>query len=193
MTGKLFIQIKIVKIKFYFFILLFSVCNFSFAQEEANEKEEDHIPKIRAAIMMANSHVPHATEGGKSVSIIPTWGADIDYFFHPRWSVAFQTDIKLQTFQVEDGETLLERSYPFSTALVMHYHALRHWSFFAGPGYEFEKTENLTFFRIGTEYSFEITENFEIGLNLAYENKKEIYNAWTFGIAFNKKIWEKRD
>ena len=33
--------------------------------------------------MIANSHVPQATEGGKEVAIIPTWGFDLDYFFHP--------------------------------------------------------------------------------------------------------------
>ena len=33
--------------------------------------------------MMANSHVPNATEGGKKIAIIPTWGFDLDYFFHP--------------------------------------------------------------------------------------------------------------
>lgn len=174
-------------------ILLVALCLISGISIAQESEEEEHIPKIRAAIMMANSHVPHAVEGDKSVAIIPTWGMDIDYYFHPRWSVAFQTDIKLQTFQVEDGETLLERSFPFSTALVMHYHALRHWSFYLGPGYEFEKNENLTFFRLGSEYSFEITESFEIALNLVYENKKEIYNSWTFGIAFNKRLWEKAD
>lgn len=168
----------------------------SFSQEIENteeELEEEHVPKIRAAIMMANSHVPTATEGDKKVAIIPAWGADIDYYFHPKWSVALQMDLKLQSFEVEDGESTLERSYPFSVAPVIHYHALRHWSFYVGPGYEFEKNENLTFFKLGTEYGFEISENFEIALNLSYENKKEIYNSWNFGIAFNKKIWEKRD
>jgi hypothetical protein len=46
--------------------------------------------------------------------------------------------------------------------------------------------------RIGTEYSFEITENFEIALNFIYENKDEVFDALTFGIAFNKKLWEKK-
>jgi len=74
----------------------------------------------------------------------------------------------------------------------MHYHALRHWSFYLGPGYEFESHENLFLVKAGTEYSFEITEDFEIALNLIYENKEEVYDAWTFGIAFNKKLWEKK-
>jgi hypothetical protein len=46
--------------------------------------------------------------------------------------------------------------------------------------------------KVGTKYSFEITEDFEIALNVMYENKEEVYDAWTFGIAFNKKLWEKK-
>jgi hypothetical protein len=175
--------------KVFLFILLFFVAQFAVAQDtESNE----HKSKIRGAIMIANSHVPHATEGGKEVVIIPTWGFDVDYFFHSRWSVAMQGDVKLQSFEVKDGETLLERTNPFAAALVIHYHTLRHWSFYAGPGYEFEGHENFFLVKAGTEYSFEITENFEIALNLFYENKEEVYDGWTFGIAFNKKLWEKK-
>jgi len=39
--------------------------------------------------------------------------------------------------------------------------------------------------------SGKITDNFEIGLNLIYESKEEVYDALTFGIAFNKTLWEK--
>lgn len=142
--------------------------------------------------MMAYSHVPQATESGKEVAIIPTWGFDVDYFFYPRWSVALQGDVKLQSFEVEEGNARLERSYPLAISSVLHYHALRHWSFYAGPGYELEGHENLFMLKMGTEYSFEISEDFEIALNLIYENKEEVYDAFTFGVAFNKVLWNKK-
>lgn len=165
-------------------------CGLVSAQETNSEEFK---PKIRGAIMMANSHVPTATEGGKKVAIIPTWGFDVDYFFHPRWSLALQGDIKLQSFEVEDhNNAVLQRTNPFALTMAIHYHALRHWSFYTGPGYEFEKHKNLFLVKVGTEYSFEITEDFEIALNLIYENKQEVYDAWTFGIAFNKRLWEKK-
>lgn len=93
---------------------------------------------------------------------------------------------------MKHGETNLKRTYPFASAVCMHYHALHHWSFYAGPGYELEGHENLFLVRLGTEYSFEISENFEIALNLIYENKEEVYDTWTFGIAFNKVLLEKK-
>lgn len=174
--------------KLLLLVILTSAAGLAKAQEAGKEFK----PKVRGAIMMANSHVPTATEGGKKVSIIPTWGFDVDYYFHPRWSVAIQGDIKLQSFEVEDGVTELTRTNPLAFTGVIHYHALRHWSFYIGPGYELEKHENLFLVKTGTEYSFEVTENFEIALNLMYENKQDIYDAWTFGIAFNKKLWEKK-
>jgi hypothetical protein len=153
--------------------------------------EEPHRPMVRGAIMMADSHVPHATEAGRAVAIIPAWGFDVDYYFHKRWSLAVQADIKLQSFEIEQDNVVFERTNPVAVAAVLHYHTLRHWSFFAGPGYEFERHENFYLVRAGTEYSFEVTEDFEIGLNLIYENKESVYDAWTFGIAFNKKLWQK--
>lgn len=158
------------------------------AQEEEVEKFS---PQIRVALITANSHVPEAFEGEKRVPVIPAWGFDVDYFFHPKWSLGLQADLKLQSFEVKDDGVILERSYPFSLAPVIHYHFVRHWSLYLGPGWEFEKTENLYFLKLGTEYSFELSETFEIALNVAYENKQEIYNSWTFGIAFNKRIWKK--
>jgi len=172
------------------YLLLILIIRTAGAQEKENA---EHKPKIRGAIMMANSHSPRTFEGGTKVTVIPTWGFDVDYFFHPRWSVALQGDIKLQSFEVEEeNNVLLERNFPVALATVIHYHALRHWSFYLGPGYELESHENLFLVRAGTEYSFEITENFEIALNLIFENKTEVYDTWTFGIAFNKKLWEKK-
>ncbi|MFD2201043.1 hypothetical protein [Shivajiella indica] len=164
----------------------------SFAQEEEKDsKSLGHEPRWRGAIMMGNSHVPKAFDGEKNILVIPTWGFDLDYYFHPSWSFAFQSDIKLQSFEVKEEGALLERSFPFSTILVGHYHFKRHWSVYAGPGYEFEKNENLFLWRIGTEYSFEISENFEIALNFIYENKQNIYDTWMFGVAFNKVLGRK--
>lgn len=158
----------------------------------AQSASEAHQNKIRGAIMMANSHIPKALEGTFSGAIIPAWGFDVDYYFHPHWSVALQGDIKLQSFEVEDGDTYLARTNPVALVGVLHYHFIRRWSVFFGPGYELEEHKSLFMLRTGTEYSFEINENFEIALNLNYENKAGIYDAWTFGVAFNKKLWEKK-
>lgn len=175
------------------FLLIFLLVNLAFGQETESESEDEFKSAIRVALITGNSHVPNAFEGDKKVSIIPYWGFDVDYFVHPRWSFALQGDLKLQSFKVEREGVDLERSFPFSLATVAHYHFKRHWSVYAGPGWEFEKSENLFLWKLGTEYSFEITEKFEIALNLSYENKQEIYDSWNFGIAFNKRVWRKHE
>jgi hypothetical protein len=117
----------------------------------AQEAAETFKPKIRGAIMMANSHIPAATIDGKKITIVPTWGFDIDYVFHPKWSVAVQTDINLQSFEVKDGDVEWQRTNPFSLTGILHYHTLPHWSVYTGPGYEFESHKNLFLFKLGTE------------------------------------------
>lgn len=173
----------------FLLVVIALLSNQAFGQEEGSS----HRPKIRGAIMMANSHVPSATEGGKKVAVIPTWGFDVDYFFHRRWSAAVQGDIKIQSFEVEHGNAVLERSNPIAVAGILHYHALRHWSFYVGPGIELEQHRNLSIFKFGSEYSFEISDKFEIALNLIYVTKEDVYDEWTFGIAFNKLLWRARD
>lgn len=157
------------------------------------QDEDIHTSQLRGAIMMGNSRIPHAYEGGKSVTVIPVWGFDLDYYFHRRWSVGLQADIKLQSFEVEEkSQIILERNHPVALAVVGHYHALRNWSFYLGPGIELEESENLFLVKLGTEYSFEISEQFEIALNLIYENRDEVYDGFTFGVAFNKLLWKKK-
>ena len=149
----------------------------------AQKQELTH--PLRGAIMMANSHVPNQINTGKLMLVIPTWGFDLDYRLTKKWSVGLQSDIKLQSFTVEENGLNLVRTNPLAIAVVAHYYPIHHWSIYTGPGYEIEQHKNLVLLKLGTEYSFEISENFEIGLNLIYENKEEIYDTWTFGVAFN--------
>ncbi len=173
--------------KYITILLLISFSSSLWAQNESTEKSER---RIRGAIFMGNAHVPHATEGGKSVYVIPVWGLDIDYHFSEHWSFGIQTDIKVQSFEVERNNTVLKRSYPMAASAILHYHMKRHWTFYLGPGYEFEKEENIFMVKVGTEYGIELTEKFELGLNVMYENRNEIYDGFTIGVAFNFLLWE---
>lgn len=181
-------EIGSVLCKSSFFLGLFFFAFQIVGQVNSDRKYE---PCIDASIMMANSHVPSAIDGNKKNIIFPTWGLDINYHFFKRWAVSFQSDVKLQSFEVEENDVILKRHYPFTSAIVIHGYVMEHWSFYVGPGYEFESHRNLLVLKSGSEYNFEITDNFEIALNLSYENKQQIYDSWTFGVSFTKKLWEK--
>ena len=170
------------KIKLILFsILVSTICR-------AQDEETDFHRELRGSILMTNTHAT-GTVGKDKFIIIPTWGIDLNYLFHPRWSAALQSDIKLQSFEVKEGESVLERSYPLALAIALQYHTAKHLSFYAGPGYEIEEHENLSLIKLGSEYGFEVNKTFEIALSLAFEHKKNVYNSWVFGIAFTKQLW----
>ncbi|MCU0361325.1 MAG: hypothetical protein MUF75_11530 [Bacteroidia bacterium] len=68
----------------------------------------------------------------------PSWSFDVDYFFHPHWSVALQGDIKIASFEVEEENIVLKRSYPVSLVPVLHFHVLRQWSIYGGVGHRIQ-------------------------------------------------------
>jgi hypothetical protein len=135
---------------------------------------------------------PQAFEGDKKVAIIPTWGFDIDYRFNPKWAVYAQADLKMQSFEVEDKQdVILSRNYPISVAALAHFRPIPHWSVFVGPGREFESSKSLWIFKIGTEYAFEFSERFELGVLLMYENREELYDGWSLGVSYNFRLWHR--
>lgn len=173
------------------FLLLLCMIMLGFGVIKAqNSEEKVDLPQLRGAVIMGYSHIPQAFEGEKTVAVIPSWGLDVDYVFHHKWAVAFQTDIKLQSFEVEDrDQVVLVRNYPISISIAGVYSLMPHWRLFFGPGIEYEQSRNLWIFKLGTEYAFEISERFEIGVGLMYENRQDLYDGWTFGVSFNTRLW----
>jgi hypothetical protein len=179
--------IKLSRKRFFLLVAVFTAF-FSIAQEN-----DTKFPQLRGALVMAYSYIPQAYEGGKTVAIIPAWGLDLDYHFSRKWAIFIQNDVKLQSFEIEDeDEVVLERNFPFSIAVLGHYTPFSRLSFFAGPGIELEKNRNLWIFKIGVGYSFEISETFELGIGLIYENREELYDGLNFGVSFSYQLWEKK-
>jgi hypothetical protein len=171
-----------------FLVPLMILAQAIYAQETPKESSGQ---QLRGAVMMAYSHIPQAFEGEKTVAIIPAWGLDLGYHFSQKWAIYTQTDIKLQSFEVEDkDEVVLTRNFPVSVALLGQFHLVKHWAIFVGPGIEFERSKNLWIFKLGTEYNFEMSEILEIGVGLIYENREELYDGWTFGVTFNYRLWK---
>ncbi|MGB5318923.1 hypothetical protein, partial [Eudoraea sp.] len=61
------------------------------------------------------------------------------------------------------------------------------WGIVAGPGMEFEKNKNLFIVRIGTEYEFELGNDWGISPSLNYDFKEQ-YSTWDFSIGLSKKL-----
>ena len=96
-------------------------------------------------------------------------------------------EFEMQSYAVEhDEDAIIERVYPFISSLVLIYEPINHLAFFAGPGIEFEKSENLSIIKAGAAYNFPLPKYFGISLELSYERKNKTYDAWTLGILLGK-------
>lgn len=153
-----------------------------FAQDHEEESDKKH----RITLVMANTHVNQIVNDENQIFIIPTWGLDYHYQLSKRFALGLQNDIELMTFEVEHEGVELQRSYPFSTSLVVSAKVWKELAFFVGPGYELEKTRNFFQYVIGTEYGFRMNENWELGINLTYNNKEAYYDSWMFGFGLSR-------
>ncbi len=162
-------------------------------QEEKMGREASFRPHSRFTLMMAHYMFPHVveTETGNKNDLVPAWGVDYDYWFHPHWAIGLHSDLILQQYKIErkNDATELTRSFPVSTALVGIFKPGKHLAFVSGFGKEFEKEETLSLWNIGVEYGFELPHHWELSLNFIYEDKFHAYDSWIMGIGISKSVF----
>jgi hypothetical protein len=146
--------------------------------------------------MWGNTLVPagkNAHDESSSI-ILPTWGINYSFLFTKNLAVAWHNEIELQSYVVEKNQEFeLEREYPFVTALVLVYEPVHRLALHAGPGYEIEKSENFLILKAGVEYFFPIGNDFNLAVGFAYDNKRNLYDAWTIGISVGKFFGRKHE
>lgn len=174
-------------------LCFFQLLIFGKAQEAGNEmtgEEAAFKPHHRITLMMANAHVPTISETveGKKNYLLPAWGLDYDYWFASKWAIGLHNGIIMQQFSVEEDPPGpdLEVLYPISMSLVGLFMPLKNFTLIAGYGREFEKAENLWLLDFGMEYGFELPNEWELSLNLKYEDKLDGYDSWLFGFGVSK-------
>jgi hypothetical protein len=168
------------------------------SQEIAEKKEggESNARHHRITVMMMNAHLPKVieVEGAEKNFLVPAYGFDYDYWFNGKWGAGLHNDLILQQYTIEkigDEEEVL-REYPVSTSLVGLFKPCKHWVFVAGLGMEFEKNKNIGLLDLGVEYGWELPKNWELSLNLKYENKFNAYDSYLFGIGISKVLYSKK-
>lgn len=178
-----------------FFCLLITVAASSQDTAEKKEGEEQNAPHHRITFMMMNAHLPNVVEIGGSDKnfLVPAYGFDYDYWFNGKWGVGLHNDVILQQYTVEKtgGDKEIVRQFPVSISVVALFKPLKHWVFVTGLGMEFEKNENIGLLDLGIEYGWELPKNWELSLNMKYENKFNAYNSYLFGIGISKLLRKK--
>lgn len=167
------------------------------AQETKKEQEAFH-PHHQVGLVISHAHSFEGRneEGKRQTLLLPMWGIDYAYVFHPRWAIGLNTDIIIEKFKVEKNleggeEEIIERSYPVAPALMGIYKPNRHWSFLLGMGAEFAKEENLVVTRAGAEYSAELPKGWEAFGTFSYDMKWNAYDTWVIGMGIAKKLGKK--
>lgn len=160
------------------------------AQAVGIEKRPGERHVHRLTIMMANSHIPSANkiDSQSAVFIAPTWGFNYDYWPSEAWGFGLHTDLVLQQFKIErhHGNEIIERINPIAVNAVALYRPTTNWTFLLGVGREFEKNESFNMFCGGLEFGLELPDDWELSMNLIYDNKINTYDSWMFGVGFSK-------
>lgn len=143
---------------------------------------------------MANSFIPNSflPETDK-ILVVPTFGLNYDFIFHPKFGIGCHTDILLQQFKVEkhqDKQAII-RDNPIALCGMFVYKPWHQMCVVAGYGQEFEKHENLHMVRFGVEYEIPIRKNWELSFDLEYDYKFNTYGSLMFGVGFRKLLFSK--
>ena len=154
-------------------------------------KEETLKGAHRLTLMLGHSHLSEGiqADGKKGWKVIPSTGFDYDYWIGEHWALGLHNDVMIEDFEVEDhGNTVLERSKPFSSVVVAIFKPKKHLSFLAGMGGEFAKEENFAVTRVGIETGWEMKNHWEFGISLLYDIKWNAYDTWVFGFGISKML-----
>ncbi len=176
-----------------FVFVLFMVNPFSSGQHTEESHQAEHADRIgnthKLTVVMANSFLKNDFEESTNhVLVVPTYGFNYDFLFHPTWGVGVHTDIVLQQYKVEkhDGHETIIRENPVALVGVGLFSPIPSLTLLAGYGIELETNENIQLFRIGVEYGFHLPKHWELGVMLEFDSKINTNNSWVFGVGFSK-------
>ena len=184
---------KVNGLAFAVFILIATAVT---AQETEKKEEEALKGTHRVSLILGHSHLSEGIQdnGKKGWKTIPSIGFDYDYWISNHWALGIQNDIMIEDFEVEDhGNTVIERSKPFSSVAAVIFKPGKHVSFIAGMGGEFAKEENFALTRLGIELGWEMKNNWEFGISLLYDIKWNAYDTWVFGFGICKLIKKRKE
>lgn len=168
------------------------VCSLRFVYAQEPEAEDKPADFHRVTLVMSHAHVPEGIKNGKKEwLVLGAWGLDYDYWFRPRWAIGLHSDLVVENFEVEQSgeeeeESVIERSYPFATALMGIFQASEHLKLLLGAGGEFASEGSFFLIRAGLEYGWELPGDWELGLSLTNDFKVDAYNSWTMGVGISK-------
>ena len=169
-----------------FLIFLFGIIP-ALAQEQSEERDQEKRHSL--AFVFGYTHIPEATKDGKieEAVFVPTIGLDYFYEFSEKWFVGGVFDMELGRYEVDYEDDEISREIAVILGALVGHEVLPGWAILSGPGLEFEKNKNLFILRLGTEYTFELRNDWELFPNFTYDFKKE-YSSYALGLGLKKRF-----
>ena len=171
-----------------FLLSVFSICiAFScFGQEAGDVHAEEDSHRWAISLTSINSHIPQV-ENPRAWSVIPAWGAGVEYRLSERWFVFGLVEVELMSYivKLEEGQEL-EREFPVIICAGLGYELLKGWVLEAAYGREFEPTESFDLLHVATGYAFGLPNNWHVGPGISLNTRFQGYPTWSFKITFAK-------
>lgn len=170
--------------------LLFSNAYGQEVAEAAHNNSAKHTFRISAAL--GHSLIRKGVQADNSYGIsAASWALDADYWLTNHFGIGVHNDVVLENFIVEEhiGENdkeVIEREYPVAVVPVALFKTWEHLIIMGGVGEEFSKEKNFMVVRTGLEYGFHLPHDWELGLTVNYDVKKNAYDTWMFGLGVSK-------
>ncbi len=161
-----------------------------FSQEEAHpEWQQQHT----LGIVISHTQISQGIQanGKRKWLSLPSWAINYNYKFSKQWAIGLHNDIVVEDFAVEEhlksaNAQVLKRSYPIASAIMVSYKPGKHFSYMLGGGGEFAHTGNLFLFRVGLEYGYHLSKNWELNANVTNDLKVNAYNSWAIGLGVSR-------
>jgi hypothetical protein len=187
----LFQKLKKNKMKNIFSLIAFVFFSLQIQAQEAHHS--DFKPHHTLGLIISHTQISQGiqADGKKKWLSLPSWGINYNYKFSAKWAIGLHNDIVVEDFIVEEhlkssNSSTLERSYPIASAVMISYKPGKAFSFLLGSGGEFAHTGNLFLVRVGVEYGYHISKDWELNAVLANDLKINAYNSWAIGFGITR-------
>ena len=117
--------------------------------------------------------------------LVPTLALDYLYKFSHKWSAGLVVDLELSQYVIPVLDDFVNRHNALIIAAIGLYEPIIYWGIYAGAGIEIEKHKNFAVLKVGTDYEFQLGNNWDISPSLTFDWKEE-YTTWSLMVGVGK-------
>jgi hypothetical protein len=160
--------------------------NGGLTEHEKSHEEELH-KRHKLTLAFGYTHIPEGVEGegGEKGVWVPGLGLDYFYRLNEKWEVGLAADIEFGEYLIIDKD--LNRHNAFILIALAGYEVIPRWAVFGGIGIELEKHKHMGVLRAGTEYEFELKNDWLIAPGILFDFKEDFY-SWSIYAAVGKRF-----